>query len=508
MRLGELLEAAGSARGGDLEQDAVSLTADSRKVRPGSVFVAVPGLVTDGHHFIAEALGRGAVAIVGQKPGGVPPGVAAVEVEDSRIALGLLAARFHGDPSREMLIVGVTGTNGKTTTAYLIESMLAEAGWRVGVIGTVAYRWGGESYPAPLTTPDSPALQATLRRMRDAGCDAAVIEISSHALALRRLAGCDVDLGVFTNLTQDHLDYHGSMERYFEAKARLFSEHLAQPEVKRPRRAVVNTDDPRAVDLIARTPCDAVTFAVRAEARVTAWEVKLGLGGIRAEVVTPAGGFGLHSPLLGMHNLSNLLAAVSVGIALDVPLERIRRGLAAMNRVPGRMDRAGGPADPHVFIDYAHTPDALDRVLGAAADLAEGGLIAVFGCGGDRDTAKRPLMGEAAARHAQLAIVTSDNPRTEDPRAIIEDVLAGVRRAGGKRYETGDLAELPAERGYVVLPDRREAIRLACALAGGNRIVVIAGKGHEDYQIVGDRRLPFDDREEAMIALGATRTVK
>lgn len=510
MRLGDLLEAAASSsvRGGILDREVVFLTPDSRRVRPGSVFVAVPGLITDGHRFIADALRQGAVAIIGQKLEVVPPEVAAVEVADSRIALGLLAARLYGNPSREMLVVGITGTNGKTTTAYLVESLLREAGRQVGIVGTVEYRWPGERHPALRTTPDASELQALLRKMRDAGCDAVVIEASSHALDLHRLEGCDVDVGVFTNLTHDHLDYHGSMERYFEAKVRLFSEHLAEPEVKRPRWAVVNTDDPRAPDLLARTPCSAITYAIRSEARVTAWEVELGLEGIRAEVVTPSGGIALRSPLIGMHNLSNLLGAVSVGIALDIPLTKISQGVGGLARVPGRMDRAGKADDPHVFVDYAHTPDALERMLGAAAKLAPGGLIAVFGCGGDRDRAKRPVMGEVAARQARLTIVTSDNPRTEDPLAIIEEILAGVRRAGGRRYEAGALKEMPGEPGYAVLPDRREAIRLACRLAGNNRIVVIAGKGHEGYQIVGGEKLPFDDREEAVKALGATRTAK
>jgi UDP-N-acetylmuramoyl-L-alanyl-D-glutamate--2,6-diaminopimelate ligase len=506
MRLGELIEGIASPRRRISDREVLSVTPDSQKVVPGALFVAVPGLQRDGHAFIAQAVERGAVAVAGQRLETVPRGVAALEVPDSRRALAQLAARFHGEPSREMLVIGITGTNGKTTTAFLIEALLREAGKQVGLIGTVEYRWGNQRVQALHTTPESSELQALLRRMRNDGCEAAVIEVSSHALEMGRIEECDMDVGVFTNFSQDHLDYHGSMERYFEAKLSLFSDHLARPELNRPRWAVINTDDPRSKELLARTPCSTITYATREEARVSAREVKAGLGGIAAEVVTPAGDFHLGSPLIGAHNLSNLLAAAAAGVVLDLPLEVIRRGLARLQSVPGRMERIGKTDEPSVFIDYAHTPDALERMLQAAARLAPGGLIAVFGCGGDRDRGKRPLMGEIAARNAALAIVTSDNPRTEDPREIIEHILAGVRRAGKKRFEPEGLQAFPGEPGYVVVPDRREAIRLACRLAGDDRIAVIAGKGHEDYQIVGTVRHPFDDREEVVRALGALRT--
>ncbi len=506
MRLGELIEGIASRRGGNPDREVLSVTPDSKRVVPGALFVAVTGLERDGHAFIGEAVERGAVAIAGQRLEGVPGEVAALEVPDSRRALARLAARLHGQPSPELLVIAITGTNGKTTTAFLVEALLREADRRVGLIGTVEYRWGNHRVPALHTTPESSELQALLRKMRDEGCDAAVIEVSSHALEMGRIEECEVDVGVFTNLSQDHLDYHGSMERYFEAKIRLFSEHLARPEIKRPRWAVINADDPRSTEVLARTPCSTITYATRQEARVSAREVKAGLGGIAAEVVTPAGGFHLNSPLVGMHNLSNLLAATAVGVALDLPLEAIRRGLARVQRNPGRMERIGEAKDPCVFIDYAHTPDALERMLQAAGSLAPGRLIAVFGCGGDRDRGKRPLMGEIAARNAALAIVTSDNPRTEDPLGIIDDILAGVQRVGRKRFEPEGLRSLPSEPGYAVVPDRREAIQLACRLAGDDRIAVIAGKGHEDYQIVGTERHPFDDREEVAKALGALRT--
>ena len=505
MKLAELIEGLAPARGGAPDREILSVTHDSRRAGPGAVFVAIPGEKLDGRAFIPDAIARGAIAIVGEDLEGVPAHVAAVEVPDSRRALGRLAARFHGDPSRDLLVVGITGTNGKTTTATLVEAVLRESGRKVGVVGTLSYRWGDHREPAPHTTPESSDLQHLLRRMRDEGCDAAVIEVSSHALALERIEGCDVDVGVFTNLTQDHLDFHGSMDRYFEAKARLFADHLSRPEVKRPRWGVVNADDPRANDLLARTACRTLTYGVGEGAGVSAWNVRSGPAGIRAELVTPAGAFVLRSPLCGAYNVSNLLAATAVGIALDVPPEVIRRGLAAVERVPGRLDRVGGPDDPHVFVDYAHTPDALDRVLAAAAEIADGRVIVVFGCGGDRDRTKRPLMGEVAAKRALLSIVTSDNPRTEDPLRIIDDILVGLRRAGIRRQEADALRDLPAERGYAVVPDRREAIRLACRLAGSDRTVVIAGKGHEDYQIVGTVKHPFDDREEAAKALGVAR---
>ncbi len=504
MKLRALIEGL-AARGGVPAQEVLAVTHDSRRVGPGAVFVAIAGEKLDGRAFIPEAIARGAVAVVGQNLPDVPSRVASVEVPDSRLALGWLASRLHGNPSGDLLVVGVTGTNGKTTTATLVEAVLRESGRRVGVIGTVAYRWGDQREPAPHTTPEASELQQLLRRMRDDGCDAVVLEVSSHALALGRLEGCDVDVGVFTNLTQDHLDFHGSMDRYFEAKARLFSDHLSRPPVKRPRWGVVNADDPRANDMLARTACRTITYGVGEGAGVSAWNVGAGLAGIRAEVVTPAGAFALRSPLIGAYNLSNLLAATAAGIALDIPPEVIRRGLAAADRVPGRLDRVGGPDDPHVFVDYAHTPDALDRVLDAAAGLAEGRVIVVFGCGGDRDRTKRPLMGEVAAKRARLAIVTSDNPRTEDPLRIIEDILVGLRRSGIARFEPDALRDLPGEPGYTVVPDRRAAIGLACRLSGIDRTVVIAGKGHEDYQIVGTVKHPFDDREEAAKALGVAR---
>ncbi len=506
MRLGDLIEGYASARGGDPDREITDVTPDSRKAGPGSVFVAVPGLSTDGHRFIAEAVRRGAAAVVGQRLDDVPSGVTAVEVPDSRVALGLLAARLHDNPSREMLVVGITGTNGKTTTSYLIESVLREAGWRVGVIGTIQYRWAGERRAALHTTPESSDLQALLREMRRAECDAVVIEVSSHALALGRLVGCDVDLGVFTNLTQDHLDYHGSMEAYFNAKARLFHEHLAEPETKRPRWAVVNVDDPRAAEILARTTCASITYACATEARVSAWETKFDLTGIATEVVTPVGGFDLRSPLIGLYNLSNLLAATAAGVALEIPLETIRRGLSQVSKIPGRMERVGELDAPPVFVDYAHTPDALERLLDTAAGLAPGGLIAVFGCGGDRDRGKRRIMGEIAGRRARLTIVTSDNPRSEDPLVIIDEILPGIEVAGAMRHAPELLHDLPPGPGFTVVPDRREAIALGARLAAPGRVVVIAGKGHEDYQIIGKERHHFDDREEAMKTLGATRT--
>ncbi len=505
MKLGELIEGLYPAHGGALDREVFSVTPDSKRVTPGAVFVAVPGTKSDGHAFVPEAVARGAIAIVGQDLGAVPPTVAAVYAADSRVALARMVARLYGNPSRDLLVVAVTGTNGKTTTAYLVEAILREANHRVGVIGTVEYRWDAHRVPSPLTTPDASDLQALLARMREDGCDAVVMEVSSHALAQGRLEECDVDIGVFTNLTQDHLDFHGTLERYFEAKARLFSELLARPETKRPRWAVVNADDPRANDLLARTPCRAMTYGMGEGKGVSAWDVRLGIGGIAADVVTPEGAFALRSPLIGEHNLSNLLAAAAVGTVLGLRPVVICRALASVRRVPGRMDRVGGPDDPSVFIDYAHTPDALDRVLEAAAPLGPGGVIVVFGCGGDRDRSKRALMGEVAARRGQLAIITSDNPRTEDPLRIIEEILVGVVKGGGRQHPVERLQTLPAEPGYVVVPDRREAIRLACGLAAPDRVVVIAGKGHENYQIVGSVKHPFDDHEEAAKALGATR---
>jgi len=474
----------------------------AQEVTPGSLFVAVPGFVADGHAFIPEAVRRGAAAVVAQRP--VEAEVPVVQVADSRRALSRAAAGFWGHPSEGMVLVGVTGTNGKTTVTYLLEAILAWVGARVGVVGTVNYRFEGRVVPAPHTTPESAELQRILAEMRDAGATHVVMEVASHALALHRVDDCRFDVGVFTNLTQDHLDFHGDMAAYWAAKRRLFTELLAEGPKAAAARAVVNTDDPRGPELLSACRVPALAVGTQAGCTVQARAALQGLEGIRGRIATPAGEFDFHSPLVGAHNLANILSATGAAVALALPLEAIREGIEATRRIPGRLERVPDPGHGRtVFVDYAHTPDALENVLRALRQVGPRRLICLFGCGGDRDRTKRPVMGAAAGRLADVCLVTSDNPRSEDPLAIIRDILPGLAQAGARAWEGPDAEDVP-DGHFLVLPDRRAAIRRAVALARPGDAVLVAGKGHENYQIVGDRRLPFDDVEEAAAALAGT----
>jgi UDP-N-acetylmuramyl-tripeptide synthetase len=476
------------------------IATDSREISPGDVFFALRGAVVDGHDYLAQAqaLGAAAVFVEALPPGLDLRGTAAVVVPDTRRALAPVAARFFGAPADELFLVGVTGTNGKTSTTYLVESILAAAGRRVGLIGTVEIRYAGERRRTPNTTPESLDLQRTLRDMRTAGVDAAVMEVSSHGLELGRVAGCRYDVAAFTNLTQDHLDFHADMDGYREAKLRLFRSHL-EPGAG----AVINLDDPSSGAFVAAAR-EAGARLVRvsrdaardAEVRLLAAEVSL--AGTRARLLLPGGPLELALPLVGDFNLENLLVACGVAVAAGVAPEAIARGVAACPQVPGRVERVAwdAPGAPTVFIDYAHTPDAVEKLLLALRPLCSGRLVAVFGCGGDRDATKRPLMARAVARHADRVIATSDNPRTEDPERILDQVEAGLE--GLPKLSPEALRE---SRGYARIADRRAAIEAAVRIAGPGDTVVIAGKGHEDYQIIGRERLPFHDGEEARRAL-------
>ncbi|HUG36907.1 MAG TPA: UDP-N-acetylmuramoyl-L-alanyl-D-glutamate--2,6-diaminopimelate ligase, partial [Candidatus Limnocylindrales bacterium] len=459
---------------------------DSRKVTPGSIFVAVPGLKQDGRRHVPEALARGAAAVVveGADPG--PGGAAArILVPSSREALARLAAAYFGHPSRALTLVAITGTNGKTTTSYLVDALFRAAGHTTGLIGTIQYRIGAEAVDAGQTTPEAVELQSLLARMREAGVTAAAMEVSSHALALRRVDGTELDVAVFTNLTQDHLDFHGTLEDYRQAKARLFA--LLAAGEKAGRAAVINVDDPAGASMVEGVALRTIRFGMRARADVTPRRVESGTGGIRMDVETPAGALTVRSPLVGEHNVMNLLGAVGVGLALGMEPASIGSALATVQTVPGRFERVEAGQPYLVAVDYAHTPDALERTLVTARKLVtgDGRLAVVFGCGGDRDRGKRPLMGEIAVRLSDRAWVTSDNPRTERPEAIIEEIVAGIERAGAgpDRYATD--------------PDRTTAIRAALGWARAGDVVVIAGKGHEIYQILGTQVVPFDDREIA-----------
>jgi UDP-N-acetylmuramoyl-L-alanyl-D-glutamate--2,6-diaminopimelate ligase len=468
---------------GPLPATVTGVSDDSRRVAPGECFVAVPGFRVDGRRFVAEAVARGAALIVTEGPPLDAIAVPQVLVPSARAALGRVAAAYWGHPSRELTVVGVTGTNGKTTTTYLVEALLRARGLTPGVVGTIEYRLGGRRLGAGQTTPEAPALQALLAEMREAGARGVAMEVSSHALALHRVDDVAFDVAVFTNLTQDHLDFHGTLEEYRRAKRRLFE--LLERSPKPGRTAVINADDPAGPEMVRDLGVPVLTFGLSPLAAVRGVEWTVTLQGVRLVAQTPGGRVTLASGLTGEHNVLNLLGALAVGLALGLDRDTAAEALATVEAVPGRFEqvRAGQPF--LVVVDYAHTPDALERVLRTARKLTPGRLGVVFGCGGDRDRAKRPLMGALAARLADRVWVTSDNPRSEDPTRILEDILAGVRQVeGGEARTARDV-------------DRRAAIAAALDWARAGDTVVIAGKGHETAQIVGSAVLPFDDREVA-----------
>jgi UDP-N-acetylmuramoyl-L-alanyl-D-glutamate--2,6-diaminopimelate ligase len=466
------------------------LTADSRKVERGDCFVAVPGFKQDARRFIPDAVARGAGLVVTE--GEAVPGVdvAQVLVPATRPALAHLAAAYYGHPSHALTLVGVTGTNGKTTTSYLVDALLRVAG-PTGILGTIQYVVGDEVRPAGQTTPEALDIEAMLATMRDRGVKGVAMEVSSHALALSRVDGLAFDVGVFTNLTQDHLDFHGTLEEYGRAKRRLFE--LVARSSKRRRTAVVNGDDPWGARMVDGLELDVLTFGLGVGNRVRAMRWTSSLEGIRMRVETPRGSVDVASPLIGEHNVMNLLGAVGVGVALGLEPAVVARSLGGVSAVPGRFEqvRAGQPF--LVVVDYAHTPDALERVLTTARKITTGRLGIVFGCGGDRDRTKRPIMGEIAARLTDRVWITSDNPRSENPDAIIEEIAFGVRRV------------CAAPDRYAMVAERRAAISAALSWAAAGDAIVIAGKGHETYQIVGADILPFDDRAVARDILAERR---
>ena len=467
---------------------------DSRRVEPGELFVAVPGLKLDGRRYVEQALTRGTAAVVLEGPDPFEGrAIGRVLVPSSREALARLADAYFGHPSGALTVVGITGTNGKTTTSYLVDALLSARGQRAGLIGTVQYRVGAEVISAGQTTPEAVELQSLLRRMVVAGITAVAMEVSSHALALSRVDGIDFDIAVFTNLSQDHLDFHATMDAYRGAKRRLFV--LLAAGRKPGRTAVVNADDPSGLAMVTDLPLRTVTYGIRGRADVRPERWSSGAEGIRMSVRTPAGDLDIASPLVGEHNVMNLLAAAGVGVALGMAPEAIGRSVGSVVSVPGRFERVEAGQPFLVVVDYAHTPDALERTLETARKLVgrAGRLAVVFGCGGDRDRGKRPLMGAIAGRLCDRVWVTSDNPRSERPEAIIADIVAGI--PGGLvagRHET--------------LPDRKAAIQSALHWARADDVVIIAGKGHETYQIVGAEVLPFDDRAQARSTLAGRAT--
>lgn len=463
---------------GDATADIRDATADSRAAAPGSLFFCVPGERTDGHDFAPEAHARGASALVVER--WLDLAAPQLRVPSVRNVMGSLSSAVFGHPSHAMIVAGVTGTNGKTTTAFMLERAFTAAGEKTGLVGTVEVHIAGDVHPVVHTTPEAPDLQRLLARMRDAGAGAVAMEVSSHGLALRRVDGTRFACAVFTNLTRDHLDFHGTMEEYEAAKAILFRGELAE-------RGIVNADDEAGRRIIASARIPITSFGVSGAADVRAVDVVSTRSGSEFTCVAGRRRIPVRVPIAGGYNVFNALAVLAAFISLGRPIEQAAEGIAALPGVPGRMEAIDAGQPFTVLVDYAHTPDSLENVLRAARRICDGALIVVFGCGGDRDRGKRPMMGNVAARLADRVVVTSDNPRSEDPRAIIDEIMEGV---------DGDSGAVVSD------PDRRSAIQRAVAEARRGDIVLLAGKGHEVYQEIGATRQPFSDAAVAREALG------
>jgi UDP-N-acetylmuramoyl-L-alanyl-D-glutamate--2,6-diaminopimelate ligase len=490
--LQRVAEVIGGNLTGDSNVPITDATHDSRQAGPGSLFVAVRGGLLDAHKFLPQVIAQGAAGVISElEPstevlqGAAPGSTAWIKVDNVRRAMALAAAEIHRHPSRELQLVGITGTNGKTTTAYLVASIPEAAGEAVAMTGTVEYRLGAEQRQAERTTPEATDMQRMLRRAVEIGCKTAVMEASSQAMDFHRCDALEYAVAVFSNLTRDHLDYHVTMENYWYAKQRLFDGRLGT----KPKTSIINMDDPYGVELAEQLERDGlrvVRYAVKAEADVTARDAQFSLDGMKFNLRTPAGAVEFRSPLVGPPHIYNTLAAVASGLALGYDLEVITRALERCTGAPGRFERVPHNGDFAVVVDYAHSDDALLNVLRTARDVTKGKIITVFGCGGDRDPSKRAPMGEAAGSLSDVVILTSDNPRTEDPEKILADAEAGIVKTGKK---------------YRKIADRREAIHQAIFEARSDDLVLIAGKGHEDYQILGREVFHFDDKEVAREAL-------
>jgi len=473
----EVIEISGCAN-----TEIAGIVCDSRQVRDGFLFVAVRGQQADGHLFIEEAVSRGARAVVYEGSGITDEGVTRIRVSETRRALAQAAANFHANPSKSIGLVGVTGTNGKTTVCYLVHNIIVSAGWPCGMIGTIEYRVGEEIMPAERTTPDPVLLNSLLARMVRKGCRYAVMEVSSHSLDQHRVAALDFDVAVFTNLTRDHLDYHQTMSNYLRAKALLFESLSPEKKDGFPRRAVVCTDLPEGQYVAERSPVPVLTYGLNGDTDLTAEDVRLHESGLSFTARTPWGSLDIESCLLGRHNVCNILGATAVGLCQGFHADAIQLAVSDTFPIPGRLEFIPSEKGFSVVVDYAHTDDALKNVLTSLREITKGKVIVVFGCGGDRDRGKRSKMGRVASRLADFAVVTSDNPRSEEPTDIISEILRGLPPDGGN---------------VMVEPDRREAIAAAISMAGEGDTVLIAGKGHETYQEFDGYRVDFDDREVA-----------
>ena len=463
---------------GSLDIDIDAIYYDSRQVTSGSLFFCIEGYRTDGHNFAGMAVQKGAEAVVLHKDVPLPEGVAKIFVADTRRAMGLISAAFYGNPTRDMILFGVTGTNGKTTTTYMIKSILEQSGKKVGLIGTITNIIGSRKVPSERTTPESPDLQRLFHDMFREGVEAVVMEVSSHSLALERVAGCSYEIGVFTNLTQDHLDFHGTLENYRNAKAKLFQQS---------RLAVINVDDESGRIILEGLEGKAFTYGIHKPADIFARDIEITAEGVSFNLHILGGKIGVNLHIPGLFSVYNALAAASSCYAAGASLKDIQNGLESMRGVPGRFELLDTGTEYSVILDYAHTPDGLENILKTARDLTEGRIVTLFGCGGDRDVAKRPIMGEIAGRYSDFCIVTTDNPRNEEPMAIINDILPGLQKTGCP---------------YKVIENRREAIEHALKTGRKNDVIILAGKGHETYQLIKGRTFHFDEKEIVAEILG------
>jgi len=474
---------------GNAAANVTGLSVDSRKVSAGDLFICISGFTQDGHDYAPAAVAAGAAALLVERE--LPLDVPQLVVADARYASAIVARHFYGDPSKRLRAIGVTGTNGKTTTTSLIEAILSAAGHETGLMGTIRVKVGGRTETAERTTADAVSLQRTLRRMADEGAAYCVMEVSSHALDQGRTIGIDFRTAVFTNLTQDHLDYHGTMERYADAKGLFFSRlgNASEPGEAARKYAVLNADDPAHERYKAITAAETILYGIDAPADVRASDIRLTARGTAMKVSTFAGDVELHVNMLGKFNVYNILGAIAATLAEGVPLQIIKEALERLPGVEGRVEPVVAGQPFTVLVDYAHTPDGLSNVLDTVNEFARGRVITVFGCGGDRDRTKRPVMGRIAAERSDYCILTSDNPRSESPEAILAEIEVGVLEAGADRSK------------YEVIEDRRRAIQKAVEMAEPDDVVLIAGKGHETYQIIGGVTLPFDDRLVAKEAI-------
>ena len=494
------------------DPEIASIHYKAQEVKQGGLFVAIPGFKADGHHFVGEAFSKGASAVVVQESAGnlnfsddnsfqAKEDSIIIEAKNTRKALAAISSRFYGNPSESLFIIGITGTNGKTTTAFLIESILKKAGLNVGVIGTINYRYAGKTFKNPMTTPESLDLQRILADMLKNGITHVVMEASSHAIDLFRIDECWIDVGVFTNLSQDHLDYHKDMNSYWECKKRFFTENLNSGAKKDRAVAVINCNVAKGKELLDLLPVSALTTGNSNDNMIWPKHFNFNMTGIAGTISIPDGDVKFKSSLIGKHNLENILSAAGVAFALNLPLNAIKEGIEGISRIPGRLENIPTDSNRFIYVDYAHTPDALENVLNSLKSLTSNRIICIFGCGGDRDKDKRSQMGEISGRLCDLSIITSDNPRTEMPMDIINQILDGITKACPHKYTPSALSSGFNKKGFAVEPDRRKAIQLGITASQAGDVVLIAGKGHEDYQIIGNKTVPFDDRDEARQAL-------